>query len=72
MSIRKPTSFSFIVRIWWERANAEEKSFWRGRVENILSGEVFYFEDFDDLVSFLNRQVNAEIGPGGDKGLANK
>ena len=45
---------SFIVKIWYEETNEQPpQSIWRGRVTHVPSHEQKYFQDFKDLISFI-------------------
>lgn len=42
----------FTLRLWREQLNSDHWE-WRGRVQNVTSGEVFYFRDWQRLVELL-------------------
>jgi len=42
---------SFIVRIWQEQGQAG----WKGWVQHVRSGDSAFFEDLDDLPTFVKR-----------------
>jgi len=45
---------SFIVRIWLEPRELEEKaSKWRGMVEHVASGNRRYVADLNDIIPFI-------------------
>lgn len=47
MSGEMRSSNSFVLRIWWEEEG------WRGWVQHAASGETRYFEQVEDLISFV-------------------
>jgi hypothetical protein len=57
-------SNSFVVRVWWERAE-EHQSFWRGWVQHAASGEICYFRRLSDLLGFIEAHTGSLAqGPG--------
>jgi len=49
-------SYSFIVKIWLEEAQAEKcQAKWRGYITSVLNGEhePYYFEDLHNIVEFI-------------------
>ncbi len=50
----------FTVRLWEENLGAGEKE-WRGRIQNIATGEITHFRDWPGLVSALTRMVEAHV-----------
>ena len=63
MGIYKPSprSHLFTVRLWLERTG-EDPARWRGRVEHVLSGEAYYFQDWPKLIDFLLKHLAEESG----------
>ena len=51
-----PHAHLFTVRIW-EEALGEGKAEWRGRVQEVASGETVFFRDWPGLVTSLNRLI---------------
>ncbi|RME65452.1 MAG: hypothetical protein D6790_01815 [Caldilineae bacterium] len=49
---RSPPSHFFTLRLWKEDVDAETP-IWRGRLQNLASGEVRYFQDWEALVERL-------------------
>lgn len=49
-----PHSHLFTLRVW-EEALGEGKAEWRGRVQEITSGETAFFRDWTGLVATLAR-----------------
>ncbi len=66
-----PHSHLFTLRIW-EEALGEGKAEWRGRVQEIDSGETAFFRDWPGLIATLRRMtgspaaeaVGTPAGPG--------
>lgn len=54
---RSPPPYFFIVRLWPEKAEAEE-TVWRGRIQNTADGEVRYFQGWEALVELLQKSVD--------------
>ena len=52
-----PHSHLFTLRLW-EEALGEGKAEWRGRVQEITSGETAFFRDWPGLVATLTRLVS--------------
>lgn len=45
---------AFIIRIWCEPREIEgASSKWRGVIEHVLTGERYYFQNLDDILTFL-------------------
>ena len=54
---------SFIVRVWLEETGHEAvRTAWRGRVTHVPSHEQRYFENMQDLVSFVQRYLQGWEG----------
>lgn len=49
-----PHSHLFTLRVW-EEALGEGEAEWRGRVQEIVTGEMAYFRDWSGLVATLQR-----------------
>jgi hypothetical protein len=48
----------FTVRIWQERAGADQRE-WRGKVQALPEGDVFYFRDWPGLIAHLQTMLDA-------------
>lgn len=48
---------SFVLRIWWEEADAKPggRRLWRARVQHVRSGEATYVQDLEGLLGFIER-----------------
>lgn len=46
---RQPHSHLFTVRMWQEDLGHGHLE-WRGKVQHVMSGEVFYFREWQDLI----------------------
>ena len=48
---------SFVLRIWWEEADATPvgRRLWRGWVQHVRSGEACYVQDLEGLLGFIQR-----------------
>jgi hypothetical protein len=59
-------SYSFVVRIWLEPRELPDIAFeWRGMIQEVISGEIIYFRDFDEIITFVIRQLakdRSELG----------
>ena len=49
----------FLVRLWIEELG-EGQTEWRGRAQNITSGDAAYFRDWDGLVATLGKLLEAK------------
>ena len=47
-----PRSQLFSVRVWREEL-AENQHEWRGKVQHVASGEVYYFRQWSELASLM-------------------
>ncbi|MEZ4618592.1 MAG: hypothetical protein R2867_24175 [Caldilineaceae bacterium] len=47
-----PTQTTFIIHIWWETLSPTQRC-WRGRVQHVLSGETFSFQEPSALWRFI-------------------
>jgi len=48
---------SFLVRLWLEPKQQEDRQIWRFEVESIQTGELLRFDDAASLVEFLQRNL---------------
>lgn len=55
-------SHLFLVRIWLEELGEDEQE-WRGRAQNIATGEALYFRGWAGLVTVLRQMVSANRLP---------
>ncbi len=51
-----PQSHLFTLRIW-EETLGEGNAEWRGRVQDVISGEALFFRDWPGLVATLQRLI---------------
>lgn len=63
-----PHSHLFTLRVWEEKLGAGETE-WRGRVQDVASGETLFFRDWPGLIATLRRliakpEVTREGSPG--------
>lgn len=63
-----PQSHLFTLRVW-EEALGEGKAEWRGRLQEVASGETLFFRDWPGLIATLRRLIAQtaaarEEGPG--------
>lgn len=60
----KPHSHLFTVRVWQEDLGQGHLE-WRGKVQHVMSGEVFYFREWQDLIvrlkSLLEQQEHLPV-----------
>jgi len=56
-----PRSHLFTVRVWREDMG-EGQWEWRGKVQHVLSGEAFYFREWQELTARLKTWLQEE-GP---------
>jgi hypothetical protein len=59
-------SHLFMLRMWQEELG-EGRSEWRGKIQHVRSGEVFYFREWSSLVALLEKmlaeiQAHAQLG----------
>lgn len=60
MNSQTACGHSFIVRVWLEETSEESgRAVWRGRVVHVPSHEKRYFQEMDDLSSFIRRYISA-------------
>ncbi|MEW5960306.1 MAG: hypothetical protein AB1801_21480 [Chloroflexota bacterium] len=51
-------TFSFIVRIWPEAVDHEDRIIvWRGSIDQVGSDNRFYFNNLDQIGSFIQNQL---------------
>jgi hypothetical protein len=55
--IRSP-SHLFTVRVWLEPLGQDQTE-WRGKIEQVLTGEWHYFRDWPTLIAFLETMLPA-------------
>ena len=56
------TSRSFLVRIWIEPREIPKQAFeWRGKIQDVMSGESKYFKNFDDMVAFVVLHISQDL-----------
>jgi hypothetical protein len=58
----QPSSRLFTIRLWQEELG-EGQCEWRGRAQDISTGNAAYFRDWQGLVSVLTRLVEAPGAP---------
>lgn len=56
-----PRPHLFTLRLWQEDLGNGEAE-WRGRVQNVASGDTVFFRDWSSLVSTLQRLVTTTAG----------
>jgi hypothetical protein len=67
MSAIERNTYSFVVKIWQERREAEEgEPLWRGRVDYVQGGERVYFHCLDRLIAFFGEVVGSKMKVGGE------
>ena len=49
---RQPQSHLFTLRVW-QTDSGEGQSEWRGKLQNVESGEIRYFRDWPALIPYL-------------------
>jgi hypothetical protein len=63
MNSQTACGHSFIVRVWLEETSEESgRAVWRGRITHVPSHEKRYFQDMDDLFSFIQRYISGWEG----------
>jgi hypothetical protein len=55
---------TFVVRIWWEKGDAEP--IWRGRIQHAASGNSRYFQTIAELLGFAGRRASNLSAEGGE------
>lgn len=60
-----PHSHLFTLRVW-EEALGEGKAEWRGRVQEVASGETLFFRDWPGLIVTLQRLLAKTAANDGD------
>jgi hypothetical protein len=55
-----PNKYVFVIRLWQEPSLSDQNT-WRGRIENVQNKTVKYFNDLEEVTSFL--QSCMEIQP---------
>ena len=57
---------SFVIRIWHEAVDSEgNATAWRGSIEQVGSGDRFYFQDLQAAADFIRKQGGIDGGPAG-------
>jgi hypothetical protein len=59
--LQRPNSHLFAIRLW-EEAVGEGEAEWRGRVQEIVTGEIAFFRDWPGLVTTLQRLTGKPAG----------
>ena len=62
-----PRSHLFTVRVWREDMGGGQWE-WRGRVQNVLSGEAFYFREWQALIARLKTWLQGDMTTIEDEG----
>ncbi len=57
-----PHLYLFTLRVW-EEGLGEGKTEWRGRVQDVTSGEIVFFRDWPGLVSTVERLIGKTAAP---------
>ena len=52
-----PRSHLFTVRVWREELG-NDQSEWRGKVQNVHSGEALYFREWQALITALTKMLS--------------
>lgn len=56
----------FVVRFWSEQQH--DSTSWRGRIENLATGERRYFDDLETLMAIIARAIGGQAArPGGPR-----
>ena len=62
MSARKPTNHAFVLRLWREDDDDDDK-IWRGWIQHVGTGEATTIQDGETLLHFIERwtgQISGE------------
>ncbi len=75
MTERPYSSNSFVLRIWWEREDAQAE--WRGWVQHAASAHYRYFHHLADLLAFVEEHTGplaptATVASRQKEGMPNK
>jgi len=58
-----PTVFTFVVKLWHERATGEpEESEWRGELRDVTSGQIRYFRFIEGVVAAMRALMGGKNG----------
>ena len=57
-----PNSHLFTLRLWREEVAAGQSE-WRGKVQQVNTGEAHYFHEWDALISLLIQMLSASAPP---------
>ena len=57
-----PQSYLFTVRLWREEVGGTQSE-WRGKVQQVSTGEAHYFRDWSSLVAHLLEMLAASTLP---------
>ena len=57
----------FVVRIWSEQRQI--KNIWRGRIEDLSTGERRYFDDLETLMEIISRGIGQPKSHRGKPGI---
>lgn len=60
MQAQHAKSHLFTLRVWPEEI-AEGQLEWRGKIQCVVGGETFYFRDWEAMMAFLLRTLQAEM-----------
>jgi hypothetical protein len=63
-----PSQAAFLIRMWEEpREIAGQPPLRRGMIQYLHSGERAYFQDFAEMIAFINHRVSWETSPSGEQ-----
>ncbi len=61
----QPRAHLFTLRMWEEELGGGQSE-WRGKVQDIASGEAAYFRDWPGLVAVMQRLIQSPAEPAKD------
>jgi hypothetical protein len=64
MRAQRARSYLFTLRFWPEETTGGHIE-WRGKLQQVTSGETIYFRDWDALVEFLESALDSDTHPDG-------
>jgi hypothetical protein len=64
MHAHRARSYLFTLRFWPEEAEGGRVD-WRGKLQQVSSGETIYFRDWEALVGFLHKTLGTSAGADG-------
>ena len=64
MHAHRPRSYLFTLRFWPEEAEGGHVE-WRGKLQQVSSGETIYFRGWEPLVEFLQSSLGFHSQPNG-------